>query len=57
MTFAQAEMKRLGVTPEQVARAEALFDRTESRSFKSSMLPFHLWSDASQRYFLAAVGG
>lgn len=57
MTFAETEMRRLGVTPDKVARAEALFDKTEPRSLSSRTLPFHLWSDASQRYFLTAANG
>lgn len=57
MTFAETEMKRLGVTPDKVARAEALFDKTPPRRLTSRTLPFHLWSDATQRYFLAAANG
>ena len=57
MTQAEAELKRLGVSPAQAARAEALFDATAPRGLKAANHPFHRWLDQTQRYFLKAANG
>ncbi|USN13932.1 hypothetical protein PAPPERLAPAPP_02590 [Brevundimonas phage vB_BpoS-Papperlapapp] len=56
MTTVETEMRRLGVTADQVGRAQALFDQTAPRGgVKAAVRPFHLWLDQTQRYFLSAA--
>lgn len=51
----QAAMRRYNATPEDLERAEALFDATPPLHHKSSASPFERWLDPCQTYFLNAT--
>ena len=44
-------------TPQQIAAAEALFDRSEPKGLTSAEHPFHRWCDSSQREAIKIVVG
>lgn len=39
-------------TPDQIAKAEALFERAEPTGLTATQHPFHRWSDKTQQHFI-----